>query len=59
MAELVGREQSDSLGSATGNWIREVAAMKFKFVIATGKPEGTRLPIHDFLDSVKHDNIEV
>lgn len=33
--------------------------MKFKFVIATGKPEGTRLPIHDFLDSVKHDNIEV
>ena len=33
--------------------------MKFKFVIATGKPEGTRLPIHDFLDNVKHDNIEV
>ena len=33
--------------------------MKFKFVIATGKSEGTRLPIHDFLDNVKHDNIEV
>lgn len=33
--------------------------MKFKFIIATGKPEGTRLPIHDFLESVNHDNIEV
>ena len=59
MAELVGGKQSDALGSSTGNRIREVGQMKFKFVIATGKPEGTRLPIHDFLDSVKHDNIEV
>lgn len=33
--------------------------MKFKFVIATGKPKGTRLPIHDFLDNVKHDNMDV
>ena len=33
--------------------------MKFKFVIATGKPNGTRLPIHDFLDNVKHDGIDV
>lgn len=33
--------------------------MKFKFVLATQESEGTRLPIHDFLDSVKHDNIEV
>ena len=33
--------------------------MKFKFVIATGKPSGTRLPIHNFLDNVKHDGIDV
>lgn len=33
--------------------------MKFKFIIATQKPDGTRLPIHDFLDNVKHDNIDV
>lgn len=33
--------------------------MRFLFVIATQKPEGTRLSIHDFLDTVKHDNIEV
>ena len=33
--------------------------MKFKIVIATQKPEGTRLPIHDFLDNVKHDGIDV
>ena len=33
--------------------------MKFKFVIATGKPNGTRLPIHDFLDNVKHEGIDV
>ena len=33
--------------------------MKFMFVIATGKPDGTRLPIHDFLDNVKHDGIDV
>lgn len=33
--------------------------MKFKFVIATQKPEGTRLPLHDFLDSVKHPGIDV
>lgn len=32
---------------------------KFKFVVATQKPEGSRLPIHDFLDNVKHDNIAV
>ena len=33
--------------------------MNFKIVIATGKPDGTRLPIHDFLDNVKHDGIDV
>ena len=33
--------------------------MKFRFVIATGKPNGTRLPIHDFLDNVRHDGIDV
>lgn len=33
--------------------------MKFKFIIATSKPIGARLPLHDFLDRVKHDNIEV
>lgn len=33
--------------------------MRFKIVIATRKQSGTRLPIHDFLDNVKHDNIEV
>lgn len=33
--------------------------MKFKFVVATQKPKGTRLPIHDFLDRVKHDDIDV
>ena len=33
--------------------------MRLKFVIATGKPNGTRLPIHDFLDNVKPDEIEV
>lgn len=33
--------------------------MKFKFVIATRKSEGTRLPIHEFLDNVKHDGIDV
>ena len=33
--------------------------MRFKFIIATGKPEGTRLPVHDFLDNVNHGNIEV
>ena len=33
--------------------------MRFKIVIATQKPEGTRLPIHDFLDNVKHDGIDV
>ena len=33
--------------------------MKFRIVIATQKPEGTRLPIHDFLDNVKHDGIDV
>ena len=33
--------------------------MKFKFVLATQKPSGTRLPIHDFLDNVKHDGIDV
>ena len=33
--------------------------MKFKFIIATGKPDGTRLPIHDFLDNVKHEGIDV
>lgn len=33
--------------------------MKFLFVIATSKPEGTRLPIHDFLNSVKHPGIDV
>ena len=33
--------------------------MKFRIVIATQKPEGTRLPIHEFLDNVKHDGIEV
>lgn len=33
--------------------------MKFRFVIATKKPDGTRLPIHDFLDNVKHEGIEV
>ena len=33
--------------------------MKFRFVIATKKPDGTRLPIHDFLDNVKHDGIDV
>ena len=32
---------------------------KFKIVIATKKPSGTRLPIHDFLDNVKHDGIDV
>ena len=33
--------------------------MKFKFVIATGKTKGTRLPIHVFLYNVKHDGIDV
>lgn len=33
--------------------------MKFKIVIATGKPDGTKLPIHDFLDKVKHPEIDV
>ena len=33
--------------------------MKFKFIIATRKQSGTRLPIHDFLDNVKHDGIDV
>ena len=33
--------------------------MKFKFVIATGKSDGTRLPIHDSLDNVKPDGIDV
>ena len=33
--------------------------MKFKFVIATKKSDGTRLPVHDFLDNVKHDGIDV
>lgn len=33
--------------------------MRFLFVIATQKPKGTRLPIHDFLEIVKHENIEV
>ena len=33
--------------------------MKFKFVIATPKSDGTRLPIHDFLDNVRHDGIDV
>ena len=33
--------------------------MKFKIVIATRKQSGTRLPIHDFLDKVKHDGIDV
>ena len=26
--------------------------MKFKFIIPTSKVEGTRLPIHNFLDNV-------
>ena len=33
--------------------------MKFKITVATRKPSGTRLPIHDFLDNVKHDGIDV
>lgn len=33
--------------------------MKFKFVIATRKQSGTRLPIHDFLENVRHDGIDV
>ena len=33
--------------------------MKFRFVIATKRPSGTRLPIHDFLDNVNHDGIDV
>ena len=33
--------------------------MRFRIVIATHKPEGTRLPIHDFLENVKHDGIDV
>ena len=33
--------------------------MRFKFVVATQKPEGSRLPIHDYLEKVKHDNIDV
>ena len=33
--------------------------MRFKFIIATGKSDGTRLPIHDFLENVKYDGIDV
>ena len=33
--------------------------MKLNIVIATRKPSGTRFPIHDFLDNVKHDGIDV
>lgn len=33
--------------------------MNFKFVIATQKPEGSRLPIHDYLEKVKHPGIDV
>ena len=33
--------------------------MKFKIVIATIKQSGNRLPIHDFLDNVKHEGIDV
>lgn len=33
--------------------------MKFKFVVATQKPEGSRLPIHDYLEKVKHPEIDV
>ena len=27
--------------------------MTFTFIVATSKPKGTRLPIHEFLDKVK------